>query len=358
MGKDTCYLLEEFTRFGGGQTVFEAVHSVMKGIFGEVRVVTDKDHPNLPTYVDKSSLIETRLLNPAWDRPLKMLPKIYQLRRELKAIPTDKFTFNNHPNVFLYNATINFGHELFGFMGDETSKLGDLKLSLLKKAKLFNVYDGAYFLTHGDFTARLLMKTFSMLGVSNVKFEKIDLPVEMPEKISLEDKKNIVLTFGRISRDKMLQRVLEVAKLMPETRFIISGRTQDSELEYANYLVSNKPANVSLILNPDPETKDRLFRSAKVYLHTKVNENYGISVAEAISYGCYPVVPILGGAYEDVLQNGKIGKAYSDTEEAVCLIKEGMEATKSEHDFIFGMRHRFSIENFRDGLFRKILAFV
>ena len=210
--------------------------------------------------------------------------------------------------------------------------------------------DGAYFLTHGEFTSRLLKDTFFKLGVSNVTIEKIDLPVDMPEKISVEDKEKIVLTFGRISRDKMLHRVLEVAKLMPETRFIISGRTQDSELEYANYLISNKPANVSLILNPDAETKDRLYRFAKVYFHTKVNENYGISVAEAISYGCYPVVPYKSGAYEDVLKHGSMGEGYDGVEEASFKIGEALGNWNVDNGWLRETKARFSLQSFKDKL--------
>lgn len=358
MDRKIGYLIEEFTRFGGGQVVFENVHSTMTNLFETVRVVTDKEHSLLPGGIKAENLVETSLLKPSWESPLKMLPKVFQLKKELKNLPQDVFVFNNHPNVFIYNATINFGHELFGFMGEEDSKFQRIVLSLIKNSRLYEEYRGSYFLTNGEFTSRHLKSTFAKLGVAGVKVQKLDLPVNLPQKIQYSDKTDTVLTFGRISRDKMLHRVIEIAKFAPGFKFIISGRALEKEMGYVRELMSVMPENVSIVLNPDMKTKDHLFRSSKVYLHTKMSENYGISVAEAISYGCYPIVPLRSGAYEDILENGKLGKGYLNNEEAAVYVQEAMNTSVGELNFIFSTRNRFSKDYFVKNLVEKISQFL
>ena len=349
-----AYILEEFTRFGGGQVVFERIHSTLEKIYRNVKVVTDKEHPLIPGGISQADIIETNLFNPPWGKPIRMIPKIIKLKNELKIIPPNAFSFNNHPNVFIFNATINFGHELFGFMDNNENFSNNLKLSLIKKLGIFKEYEGSYFLTHGDFTSRQLKNTFSKLGISNVRIEKLDLPVDIPKNVSLKAKENIVLTFGRISRDKNLEKVITIARNLSNIKFIISGRVLDNDLDYANELIKKKPLNVHIIINPDRESKDLLFRKSKVYLHTKKNENYGISVAEAISYGCYPIVPQDSGSFEDILMNGYVGSGYKTNEEAQNLISTALDENNGELEYIYNTRERFKPETFETNLRLKI----
>ncbi len=342
------FILEEFTRFGGGQTVFEEVYSVMEKTFGRLKVVTDRNHPYLPNYIDNRNIIPTQFSDPEWGSPLKMLPKIYLLKNYLKKIPENSFSFNNHPNVFIYNATINFGHELFGFMGQVPKGLDKLKLKALKATGVFTVYNGAYYLTNGAYTKRILKEFFSQLGISNLTIELIDLPIHLPENLSFDKEENTVLTFGRISKDKKLEVVIELAHRMSETKFIISGRSVKSDSGYLEYLRKNSPSNLIIIPNPDNAEKDRLFRKAKLYLHTKDYENYGISVAEAVSYGCFPIVPKKSGAYEDILLNGKIGMGYLYKSELTELVEAGLGVSREQLQNIAGTRERFSRDLFKN----------
>lgn len=350
----SIHIMEEFTRFGGGQTVFESVYNALSSASYNVGVITDRHHPYLPKYIPSETVIETRLSDPNWANPTGLYPTIHKLKRELRRTVPDGLTFNNHPNVFIFNATINFAPEIFGFMYHNPTKSDSLKIALVKKSGLFREYNGSYFLTTGDFTARQIKDTFFRLGLSNVTIETMDLPVPLPEEVDLVAKDRIILTFGRISPDKMLENVLEIAQIVPEVRFIIAGRVLDSDISYLNELNARKSTNVSIVPNPNLETKENLFRKSKVYLHSKKNENYGISVAEAISYGCYPVVPREGGSYEDILEGGKFGLGYSNKEEAAASIMDALDSPLSEVQNIFQIRHRFSPENFRSNLLGKI----
>lgn len=345
-GNKKVYILEEFTRFGGGQTVFESIYNTLSSTSHEVQVITDKNHPFLPDYISNENIIETSLTKPNWDRPSLMFPKILRLKRELRKIVPEGSTFNNHPNVFVYNASINFWHEVFGFMVQRPTRMDKIALSFIKKTGLFREYRDAFFLTNGKFTGRQIRETFSFLGVPNITIEYIDLPVNIPESVSLDSKERMVLTFGRISPDKELITTLEVARRMEEIRFVIAGRVLERDRWYLEKLEHEKPENVTIIPNPGIDAKDSLYRRAKVYLHTKRNENYGISAAEAIAYGCFPVVPREGGAYEDVLLDGAVGYGYSSTEDAVQFISQAIKAPASDLQNILDTRERFSPEKF------------
>ena len=58
--------------------------------------------------------------------------------------------------------------------------------------------------------------------------------------------------------------------------------------------------NVKLILNANRDDVSGVLKRAKVFLHTKRREHFGISTVEATEYGCLPVVHDSGGARETV----------------------------------------------------------
>ena len=317
-------------------------------------MITDSVHRYLPSYIPDDALIETSLLELKWDNPTLLLPKIIRLKKELEKIVPSGITINNHPNVFIYNADVNFMHEFFGFMAHRPSPLDNVKLRLIKATGIFNVYRGGYFLVQGRFSKRQMLETFASLGIQNTKIDIVDLPVLLPETVDLGLKSDKVLTFGRISQDKQLEKVFKLAASFPEIDFFVAGRVNPEDSNYLKQLLKIAPVNLKLIPNPSNEQKDSLFRMCKVYFHTKENENYGISVAEAISYGCFPVVPLKGGAYEDVLKDGEYGSGYANNEEAAQKISQALLARKSDLEHIFVSRGRFSKERFRDSFFSKL----
>jgi hypothetical protein len=49
------------------------------------------------------------------------------------------------------------------------------------------------------------------------------------DKVDLKNKENLILTFGRISEDKQLTTVIDIAKVMRNHTFIISGSVRRKE---------------------------------------------------------------------------------------------------------------------------------
>jgi glycosyltransferase involved in cell wall biosynthesis len=96
------------------------------------------------------------------------------------------------------------------------------------------------------------------------------------------------------------------------------------------------------------ELRDVLRRS-KVYLHTSKNEPFGISIIEAMSSGCIPIVPDSGGPKEFVPKQLR----YERVEEAASLIESSMFnwSPQKAEEFI-QVSDRFSEEKFRKEFFR------
>lgn len=354
MNKAVC-MLEEFTRFGGGQVVFEYIYKILVSS-NRIKVITDNSHEYIPKYIPQDSIVGTKLKVDNWDRVIFLVPKILSLKKELRNVIDCDITVNNHPNVFVYNSTINFVHELFGFMRDPKSVPNKILIRMIKSSGIFREYDNGYFLVQGNFTLRQTMDTFNSIGIKNPKFETIDLPVELPLSVDLSAKIPQVLTFGRISPDKNLEYVIEIARRLPDTRFLIAGRRLPNDKEYLNKLLKEHPPNVFIFENPDESLKDELFRKSMVYLHTKKWENYGLSIAEAISYGLVPVVPVQGGAFEDVLHQGEYGHGYETLDQAIYEITTALSTSISERKRIYESRERFSFERFSDSFITKLSA--
>ncbi len=59
---------------------------------------------------------------------------------------------------------------------------------------------------------------------------------------------------------------------------------------------------------------------ARVFLHATINEHWGIAVAEAMAQGLPVVVHRSGGAWSDLLEEGKNGLGYETAEEAVAAV--------------------------------------
>lgn len=119
-------------------------------------------------------------------------------------------------------------------------------------------------------------------------------------------------------------------------------------------LIKSAPPNVKIIPNPTEEQKVELFSKASVYLHTYMKEHYGIAVAEAIYFGCVPVVPKFGGPWIDITNSGEFGLGYGDYAEASQKVAEALATRSYERERIYRSRERFEFGKFESALLKYI----
>jgi glycosyltransferase involved in cell wall biosynthesis len=77
---------------------------------------------------------------------------------------------------------------------------------------------------------------------------------------------------------------------------------------------------VKILTNVRRNRLKEILLDSKVYLHTAINEHFGISIVEAMSSGCIPVVHDSGGPREFVPQDLR----YKSIEEAAEKVEKAM----------------------------------
>jgi glycosyltransferase involved in cell wall biosynthesis len=141
-------------------------------------------------------------------------------------------------------------------------------------------------------------------------------------------KTDTVLTVGLIENErtfylKGIDTFIETARLLPGFRFEIVGINRPK----LAHMLENLPANVTLYNKVLPEELASFYKKAKIYCQLSRSESFGVSIAEAMSYGGYPVVTNEGGMPEVV---GDVGAVVTRGPQLIAgliterLLKDGL----------------------------------
>lgn len=165
-------------------------------------------------------------------------------------------------------------------------------------------YNGKLILANSHFTADEIRR------FSGKKAEVLYPPAPSiifnnnPEHLTKNQRKNLVVTISRFDPGKGLEKIPYIASLTePSIQFAIIGR-----VHYRDTLLSLQKLTEKLGLKdrvkffPDASRMEmkQILENAKIYLHTMVDEHFGISIVEAMATGCTPIVHDSGGAKEFV----------------------------------------------------------
>jgi glycosyltransferase involved in cell wall biosynthesis len=94
---------------------------------------------------------------------------------------------------------------------------------------------------------------------------------------------------------------LALKKSFPPARFVLIGRlTHPTILTELQRRAETLDLDLEIAVDASAEFRDEALRSSRFYLHSKRYEHFGISIVEAVSYGCIPFVPDSGGQIEIV----------------------------------------------------------
>lgn len=161
------------------------------------------------------------------------------------------------------------------------------------------------------------------------------------------ERENNVIAIGRISKQKNLQIIPHIAKLTnKEISFTIVGLLDSpTELHYLNRLITelNVSNRVKVLTNVTLVQLKKLLFCSKVYLHTKVNEHFGISIVEGMSSGCIPIVHDSGGPKELVSPNFR----FTNITDAAHKVEKAVEYWSPTIARTFSKKaESFSEENF------------
>jgi glycosyltransferase involved in cell wall biosynthesis len=154
-------------------------------------------------------------------------------------------------------------------------------------------------------------------------------PVEIEKFYFKNDfRDNIIVTCSRFTYEKGLTIIPEIASKVPEGKFYIFGSTSKTSWEVISELkkLINKFNVKNVYLKPNTPLNEMLsiYKRAKIYLHTMINEHFGLSIVEGMASGLVPLIHKSGGPYMDILdgKQGIYGFYYENADEAANIIKD------------------------------------
>jgi glycosyltransferase involved in cell wall biosynthesis len=115
--------------------------------------------------------------------------------------------------------------------------------------------------------------------------------VSFNHEITEATRENMILSVAVINsyngyRIKGIDFLLKIAQQMPDTPFTIIGADKAEISKYTD----NIPDNVSLLGLIPHDQLVAYFLKAKVYCQFSLSESFGLALAEAMYFGCWPVV--------------------------------------------------------------------
>lgn len=119
------------------------------------------------------------------------------------------------------------------------------------------------------------------------------------------EREPIALTVGNVWRENLLRKGLlpfvQAAAYLPDVRFVLVGRWCDDSI---NELKAIATPNVEFTGFVSDAELVGWYQRASVYVQASLHEGFGLSVAEAMTAGCIPVVSRVGALPEVVGETG------------------------------------------------------
>jgi glycosyltransferase involved in cell wall biosynthesis len=120
-------------------------------------------------------------------------------------------------------------------------------------------------------------------------------------------KENLVITVGLIDSErtfylKGIDTFIEVSRLLPEFNFLVIGMSKN----LPKHILINRPDNMKFIERVNHDELENYYKRAKIYCQFSRSESFGVSILEAMYFGCVPFVTNVGGMPELVGENGRI----------------------------------------------------
>jgi len=134
-------------------------------------------------------------------------------------------------------------------------------------------------------------------------------------------RQNRAVYVARLSSFKRHEIMKELAQSFPSYSFVSTGSANAAYARYLSRLRKGKPPNYQIIENASWTQVRDLLQSSKLYVHCARDEHFGISIVEAMSAGCVPLVHASGGPREFVPE-ALVWKTIGDLRELCARLME------------------------------------
>jgi len=172
-----------------------------------------------------------------------------------------------------------------------------------------------------------------------------------------EGKENFIVTLGAFEPSKRHDFVLEVfsrSRIAQNAKlFLVGSPSHDGYLRYLYRKIKelNIKDRVKMMVNANEETKWYSLSKAKVIVHPKIFEPFGIAVLEGMYAGAIPIVykGLLSGPWIDIVKRGRYGFGFRDLEELSDRIEQAIDGydRHAQEMHVMERAKHFEYENFK-----------
>jgi glycosyltransferase involved in cell wall biosynthesis len=214
-------------------------------------------------------------------------------------------------------------------------------------AKNISRYKQKLIIVNSHFTANFVRRSLSV--DPEVIFPPIAPIFFGKESTSNQMRENLVVTVARINPDKRLESIPDIARLTSDNVYFAIIGLVHNRIVYDAILKKIRKLNLihrfKILTGLSKKDIVNTLGRAKVYLHPPITEHFGISITEAMSLGCIPIVYDSGGVKEFVPPQYR----YQNLEEASRKVENAIENWSFEKSKqMKRIAQKFSGENFSE----------
>lgn len=138
-------------------------------------------------------------------------------------------------------------------------------------------------------------------------------PISHIPKIIKNNEKSYWLSVNRLITHKRVEMQLDAFRNLPNERLIIVGSYENAThfQKYAKKIQKLKPNNVKILSWVDETELQKLYSECKGFITTAKDEDFGMTVVEAMAHGKTIIAPNEGG-YKETIINNKTGYLIDD----------------------------------------------
>lgn len=250
---------------------------------------------------------------------------------------------NNKPNLWYVHSPIRELWDLYGYV--RNNLVSWWKRPLFDIWVLVNRILNKRYVSHvqkmacnSENTKRRVKKYYGVdVGVINP-------PIDCSKYCYKKDK-GYWLSVNRLITHKRIDLQMKAFAQLPNERLIIVGSYEKgaSQFEsYRSYLERIRPGNVEIINWADDAKLKELYSECKGFITTAKDEDFGMTVVEAMASG-KPVIAPNEGGYKETVVNGKTGVLMDniDVGSLVDAVKKiGKELKREKNKYRFNCQKR------------------
>lgn len=289
LGHDVAQL--RMTTAGARESIGGKIRGFVSGIYcpGGVKAMREALRREKPDVVNVHNLYP--FISPAALRECKAagVPVVMTVHNFRLMCPTGLFMRNGRPCEVCLDKGNEWGCVKYNCEHSILKSVGYAARNAIARLKRHYIDCVDVFACITDFQRRKLIQA----GFPEDKLTVIPNSLEMPKTRNNDKIGNYVAFSGRISNEKGVDLIIEVARRHPDIPFRLAGAVRDKEL------VADLPSNVRLMGHLSGSDFERFNSEARFFvMASRCYEGFPVAILEAASYGKPMIAPDHGGFTE------------------------------------------------------------